>query len=221
MATLLPIVSQYTMDAYYSSYKDASQFFDLKDFIFHCGATILDFYQQEYKARYAELRANKQEDVVGFPADWLLEQRLKIERKDGETFAKIEKSFMGFTYDNQSCGVQEVLPIKPRDANLERTTQAAQWQNKMIPYTGRIFWYVQKDRILFFNKGGCNINEVNVLYIPSISDDMLVPEGIIRYTIDQTVSTMRQSVSGTVVKKAADGNQNLVLEAEMNKNSLK
>jgi hypothetical protein len=50
---------------------------------------------------------------------------------------------------------------------------------------------------------------------------MLVPEGIIKYVVDQTVSTMRQLEQNVVVKKAADQNQNLVLEGEINKNSLK
>lgn len=221
MAEPLPIVGQYAMDAYFNNFKDASQFFELSDFIFHCGATIADLYQQEAKTKYAELRQEKQEDVVGFPADWLLEQVLKVERKDGETFAKLTEPVMGFSWDNQVLGIQEVLPLKPRDANLERTTQAAAWQNKLVPFTHTIFWYGRKDRVIFEKKGGCNISEVSVLYIPTVSENMLVPEGIIRYTIDQTVSTIRQLVTGQIVKKAVDGNQNLVLEGEINKNSLK
>jgi len=221
MAKPLPIVATSAMDAYYANYKDASQFFDLSDFIFHCGATASDFYQKQYEARYAELRALKQEDVVGFPADWLLSQTLKVERKDGETFVKLTKNIMAFTYSNESVGAQDVLPVRPRDANLERTTLAASWQNKLVPFTNRIFWWIQKDRILFFNKGGCNINEVEVFYIPSINEEMLVPEGIIKYVVDQTVSTMRQLEQGIIVKKAADGQPNLVLEGEVNKNSLK
>ena len=221
MAKPLPIVAQYAQDAYFGNYKDASQFFDLSDFIFHCGAAASDFYQKQYEARYAELRALKQEDVVGFPADWLLSQTLKVERKDGETFVKLTKNIMAFTYSNESVGAQDVLPVRPRDANLERTTLAASWQNKLVPFTNRIFWWIQKDRILFFNKGGCNINEVEVFYIPSINEEMLVPEGIIKYVVDQTVSTMRQLEQGIIVKKAADGQPNLVLEGEVNKNSLK
>jgi hypothetical protein len=209
------------MDLYYQSYKSSSQFFDLDDFIFHSGATVSDIFQQEYKAKYAELRAMKQEEVVTFPADWLLEQKLKIQRKDNETFAVLEQPIMGFSYDQQVTGIQGVEATKPRDAKLERTTQAAAWQNNLMPFTGRIFWYAKGDRILFYNKGGCNIHEVNVLYIPAINDTMLVPEGIIKMTIDQTVATMRQLAQGVVVKKAVDGNQNMVLEGEINKQSLK
>lgn len=221
MAEHLPIIAQFTMDAFYQSYKSSSQFFDLEDFVFHCGATISDIFQQEYKAKYAELRAMKQEEVVTFPADWLLEQRLKIQRKDNKTFAVLEQPIMGFSYDQQVAGIQSVEAEKPRDAKLERTTQAAAWQNGLMPFTGRIFWYAKGDKLFFFNKGGCNIHEVNVLYIPAINETMLVPEGIIKFTIDQTVATMRQLAQGTIVKKAVDGNQNMVLEGEINKQSLK
>lgn len=221
MPEKLPIIAQYAMDIYFQSYKSSSQFFDLEDFIFHCGATISDIFQQEYKAKYAELRAMKQEEVVTFPADWLLEQRLKIQRKDNEIFAVLEQPIMGFSYDQQVAGIQSVEAARPRDAKLERTIQAAAWQNGLMPFTGRIFWYAKGDKLFFFNKGGCNIHEVNVLYIPAINETMLVPEGIIKMTIDQTVATMRQLAQGTIVKKAVDGNQNMVLEGEINKQSLK
>jgi hypothetical protein len=221
MAETLPIVAQKTMDLYYASYKSSSQFFDLDDFIFYTGTTIADIYQQEAKAQYSELRALKTESVVSFPADWLVEQRLKVQRKDNETFVILEKPIMGFSFDNQILGLQDVIPIKPKDVILERTTQSATWQNRLMPFTNRIFWYGMKDKILFFKKGGCNISEVSVLYVPAIGNDMLVPEGIEKTAIDQTVATMKQLIQGTVVKKATDGNQNMVMEGEINKMSLK
>jgi hypothetical protein len=217
----LPIIAQKTMDVYYGSYKSSSQFFDLNDFISHCGTTLADIYQKEFKQKYAELRSEKSEDVVSFPADWLLEQKIKVQRKDNETFAELDKPVMAFTYDNQVVGVQEVLPLKPSDAKLERTTTTALWQKSHLPYTNRIFWYVQSTKIKFFNKGGCNINEINVLYIPSISNDMLVPDGVEKLVVDTTVATMRELVQGTVVKKTIDGNQNAILETEVNKLALK
>jgi hypothetical protein len=221
MPEALPIIAQRTMDMYYMSYKSSSQFFDLDDFVFYVGAAITDIYQQEAKVQYAELRAVRNESVVSFPADWLLDQRLKVVRKNNETYVELEQPVMGFGFDNQVLGVQDVLPIKPIDAIFERTTQAAAWQSRLVPYTNRTFWYALKNRVLFSNKGGCNISEVNVLYVPAINDTMIVPEGIIKMAIDQTVATMKQLGQGTVVKKATDGNQNMVLESEINKQSLK
>lgn len=222
MPEALPVVAQRTMDMYYMSYKSSSQFFDLDDFVFYVGATITDIYQQEAKVQYAELRAVRNESVVSFPADWLLEQRLKVVRKNNETFVELEQPVMGFSFDHQVLGVQDVLPIKPSDAIFERTTQAAAWQNRLVPYANRTFWYALNKRILFSNKGGCNISEVNVLYVPAISNDMVVPEGIIKMAVDQTVATMKQLAQGTIEKKGIDGQgQNKIMETEMNKMVIK
>lgn len=221
MAEKLPIVAQRTMDQFFQSYKSSSQFFDLEDFIFYTGATVADIYRQEALTKYTELRALKQEEVVSFPADWLLEQRLKIVRKDNETYVELIEPVMSFSWDNQVIGVQDILPIKPIDAIFERTTQDAAWQNRHLPFTSRIFWYVKRNRIIFQNKGGCNISEVSALYIPAINDSMLVPEAIVDMAITQTVSKMKQISQGTVVKKSTDGNQNMVMEGEINKLSLK
>src|SRR5688500_195317 len=99
MPETLPIVAQKTMDLYYQSYKSSEQFFDLDDFISQCGATIADMYEQTVRAKYAELRAMRSEDVVSLPADWLLEQRLKVERKDNQTYATLTHGVMSFLWD--------------------------------------------------------------------------------------------------------------------------
>lgn len=221
MAEQLPIVAQRAMDQFFQSYKSSSQFFDIDDFVFYTGASIAEIYRQEAQAKYAELRALKQEEVVSFPADWLLEQRLKIGRKDNETYAELSEPVMSFSWDNQVIGVQDILPVKPIDAIFERTTQDAAWQSRHVPFTSRVFWYVKRNRIVFQNKGGCNISEVSVLYIPAINNSMLVPEAIVDMAITQTVMKMRQEGQGVIVKKSTDGNQNMVMEGEINKNSLK
>lgn len=222
MAEVLPIVAQRAMDLYFQSYKSSSQFFDLDDFVFYTGATIADIYRQEAQTKYTELRALKQEEVVTFPADWLLEQRLKIVRKDNETYGELTEPVFSFSWDNQVIGVQDVLPVKPIDAIFERTTQDAAYQFRHLPYTNRIFWYVKRNRILFQNKGGCNVNEVSVLYIPAINGSMFVPDAIVDMAINQTVLKMKQVAQGTIEKKGIDGQQkNITIETEMNKMALK
>lgn len=222
MPEQLPIVAQRTMDQYFQSYKSSSQFFDIDDFVFYTGATIADIYRQEAQAKYTELRSLRQEEVVSFPADWLLEQRLKIARKDNETYAELTEAVMSFSWDNQVIGVQDILSVKPADAIFERTTQDAAWQSRHLPFTNRIFWYVKRNKIIFQNKGGCNINEVSALYIPAINNTMLVPEAIIDMAITQTVIKMKQVAQGTIEKKSVDNQgQNKTIETEMNKLALK
>lgn len=222
MAESLPIVAQKAEDLYYQSYRSSSQFFDLEDFVFYTGATIADIYRQEAQAKYTELRSLRQEEVVSFPADWLLEQQLKIVRKDNETFAELIEPVMSFSWDNQVIGVQDILPVKPSDAIFERTTQDAAWQTRHLPFTSRFFWYAKGGSIFFKNKGGCNLSEVSVLYIPAINNSMLVPEGIVDMAITQTVMKMKQVAQGTIEKKSVDGQgQNKTIETEMNKLALK
>lgn len=216
MAESIQIVGSRTMDMFFQSYRSQNDFFDLPDFVYYCGTTIADIFQKEYKAKYAELRAFKSDDVVGFPADWLLEQNLKVENKDGILSAVLQEPIMSFSYDNQVVGVQDVLPLKPHDVELERSTIAEKWQLKYVPTISRVFWYVQGNRILFVQKGLCSVKEVTVLFIPAISDSMLVPDGIVKQVIDQTVATMKTIAQGNVVKSSLDGNQNEILQLEAN-----
>lgn len=216
MPEALPIVGQYAMDAYYTNYRSQSEFFELSDFIFHCGATLSDIFQKEYKTKYAELRANKSDDVVGFPADWLLEQILDVQEKGGEMYAELLQPVMAFSYDNQVVGVQEVSAVQPYDTILERATVAEKWQLPYTPICGRIFWYIKGTKVCLVKKSLCSVSKISVLYIPAISESMLVPDGVIKQVIDQTVATIKELEKGLVVKKSLDGNDNKVMQLETN-----
>lgn len=212
----LPIVGQYAMDAYYTNYRSQSEFFELSDFIFHCGATLSDIIQKEYKTKYAELRANKSDDVVGFPADWLLEQVVEVKEKDGEMYAELINPVMAFSYDNQVVGVQEVVSMQPKGVRLERATVAEKWQLEYGPTCERIFWYIKGTTVCLVRKSLCSVKKISVLYIPAISESMLVPDGVIKQVIDQTVATIKELEKGLVVKKSLDGNDNKVMQLEAN-----
>lgn len=223
MAVPLSIVSQYAMDLYYQNYKSNSDFFVLSDFIFHCGNTVTDFYLQQYQLQYAEIRQEKKDQVVAFSADFLGEQILKIKKEGGETFAIIEKPVMSFPFDKQNIGIQEIFVTKPSGCvDLERQTINAIWDLKYQPVNNRVFWWVDRDRIKFYTKGIYNVQEVRILYVPAANnEDAEVPDGIVKYVIDTTVLTMKQISQGVVVKKSVDGNQNKIIETEVNSTLLR
>lgn len=223
MAVPLKYIGQAAMDSYLQNYRTGSDFFTLYDFTLRAATTITDIYQKYYDQQYAMLRADRQQEVVAFPSEMLLDQVLEVEKVDEEYIAKLQFPFMGFMGDNNTCGVQEIIPIKPATVELERSSISEPWQYKLLPFTGRIFWRAQREAIKFFKKGFCNISIVKVLYVPAIMDvhgtlldDALIPDGLVDQAIVQTVAKMKGIAQGTVVKELNDGQSNKILENEAN-----
>lgn len=217
----LPVVAQYAMDQFYQNYRSNTDFFELKDFIFHCGSTLAAAFQQGYTEKYAEMRADRQEEVISFSHDWLAEQDLKVDRNAREPFVKLIQHPMSFPFDQQDTGIQEVFALSPWGTELERSSITEVWQQKYYPATNRIFWWLDRDKIRFYNKGGCNIETVRVLYVPQISEDMQVPDALVDMAVVQTVARMKQIAEGVVIKKSLDGNDNKILQTELNGASMK
>lgn len=221
-ATPIDIVAQYTMDEYYLNYKSETDFFTLKDFIFHCGATVTGAFQQGFDAMRTELRSEKQDEVVGFSHNWLsLTEVLQVKRQNNQVFVEMEQPVMSFLTDTQDAGYQDIIPVAPTDVELERSNISQFWQFKLLPATNRIFWYVLGNKIYFFNKGDCHIQQLQVLYVPGISDTMLIPGGLVNYAMSTTLAVMKQLGEGTVIKKSLDQNQNKIINTEVDKLQLK
>lgn len=221
MAEDISIVAQYAMDQFYQNYRSGTDFFELKDFVFHCGASLGAAFQAGYDQKYAELRQENMEEVVSFSHDWLLDQYLKVEHKGKETFAVLKQQPFSFPYDKQDCGVQELFSVEPYGTVLERSNITEVWQQPYYPATSHIFWWVDRTKIRFFNKGGCTVNEVRLLYVPTICDTMQVPDALVEMTVIDTVARIKQLAQGVVIKKSLDQNDNKVLQTELDAKQLK
>lgn len=210
------------MDLFYNSYKSAADYFDLEDFIYNTGATVADLFRQEYMQKYAELRQEKSDSMVEFDPTWLNEKEIDVEIKDGRYFAKIDFGFMNFPYDAQSTGIQSVISITPNyGKELQRVTLNQVWQLQYIPATNEIFFQPEKTKLNIFKYGAANTNKIKVFYIPSISEDMEVPDGLVELAITNTVGKVKGLLQGNIVKKSIDGNINRVMETEIDKRQLK
>jgi hypothetical protein len=223
MAATLVYIGQQAMDGYLQNFRSNSEFFTLEDFVFRAATIIAEFYQKSYDAQYAMNRADKTDEVISFSSDMLSEQDLKVERKKQETFATLTAPIMAFIHDKQTTGAQELIPVIPYDAKLERSNITETWQYNLMPLTNRIFWRLQGNRILFFKNGFSNINEVKLLYIPAVMDkdgnvqeQALIADGVAEMAINATVMKMKQEKDGIVIKELNDGNQNKVLQNEAN-----
>lgn len=230
MAIPLKIIGQYTMDAYYKDFKGNTGFFELSDFIFRAASTIASLYQKMYDAKYLELRQEKiaKDELVGVDSDLLSVQELEIENSaDGRSEAKLKYPVMSFFSDKSGVGYQFVLPVGVR-VNLERSSMDEIWQYNYLPTTDRIFWRPQNGKLVFYKNGVCNIKAVELYYIPSVMDcdgevfgDAMIADGLVDAAVNQTVAMMRQIEQGMVIKAGLDGNENKVLQTELNPNAIK
>lgn len=212
-------VAQYAQDQYYAAYPTNKDFFKLSDFVFRCGAVLADFYQQEWLSRYAELKGEKNESIVEFDPSFLAEQVIDV--KDGK--AILTSKAMSFPYDTQSSGIQYVSVVEPQscsDAELERISINQLSQLQSVPFVNKSFFVPRETFLQIINKGNCNVNKIMVLYIPEMGEDMEVPDGIVEMTIGKTIANMRE-LRPPVVKQANDQNLNMVMESEINKNSVR
>ena len=208
------------MDQYYTNYKSATDFFTLEDFIFNCGAVLEQFYLEAYAIERATIRQDKQDEVVSFSHDWLIEKILDVKPVDGVLTAMMDFGILSFPYDAQNTGLQEVLPSGIGGIELERSNLTEIWQYKLLPRTNRIFWRVIRNRIEFFNHGVCRLSNVRVVYVPAISPEMEVPESLVEMAITKAVTRMKELGKDAVVKKSLDGNQNKTLATEIDTTAL-
>ena len=223
MPVPIDIASSHAMDLYFKNYRSPSDFFTEDDFLVHTAGIVGNLYMEGYKKDYAELRQERKDEVVSFDPAILNDELLDVERKDGELFSKLKHGVMSFPFDEQGIGLQDVRAIKPLNGvKFERTTSGAHWQLEYVPNCNIIFFYLERDKVRFVNKSSVNLQQVKILYVPSIHDPaFLVPDSIFSFVVTTAAATIKEIVKGTVVKSAIDGNSNALVQTEINPLALK
>lgn len=223
MPVPIEIAAQRSMDLFYQNYKSNSEFFDLEDFIAHCGGVLGSVYEQEYQRVKAEMRQEKRDEVVALDAGILIMQHLEVKEVDGELFVEFETPIMTFPFDNQGIGVQDIFSLKPSNRiPFERTTPTGKYALHYIPVCGVIWFYVTEKGVRLINKTNTKLHTIGVLSAPSVdSEKLLVPDGVVEYVITTAAMTIKQAAQGVIVKKASDGNQNKIIQTEADLSSLK
>jgi hypothetical protein len=222
MGQKMKYIATTAMDDYYQQYQDGTSFFTLDDFIQRCGNVAADFYRQQWKLMYDEIRQERRDEVVGFEPSVLSEQRVKLKKEGIEWIGTLEKPAMSLPYDKQTSGFSNVFDVKSGQ-ELERSNVNETWQYQYQPYTNRLFFRIDRNQIKVFTKGAANVQEVRILYVPSISigsgEDEL-PDGMVNMVIMTTISQMR-ALADRPIKMAIDGNSNMKFETEFNKEAVK
>lgn len=223
MGQKIAIIAQLCQDDYEQNYANGTSFFQLSDYIIRAGNVAADFYRNMWMQMYQELRQEKRDEVVGFEPSVLSEQFVKLKKEGTEWIGDIEKPAMSLPYDKQSSGFSNVFDVKG-GTELERSNVNETWQYKYQPYTNRLFYRIDRNKVKVFTKGAANIQEVRILYVPSVNigdGEAELPDGIVNYVIMTTVSQMLQLSQGKIVKTSLDGNPNKIMESEINKESVK
>jgi hypothetical protein len=222
MGQPINLVAQAAMDDFYGNYKSETDFYTLDDFIDRCSSVLADVFQKSWEAQYNEMRSEKREELVTFDPTWLNEQILEVKNINGEYTTEFVKPVMSFLSDRCSAGVQFVFSLMPNPGlELERISLAEKWQLKLSPHVNKGFFTPLRNSIVFTTIGDVRVSKVRVLYIPKAGKDMDVPDGLIDYTRTTVVAKLKGILKDNVIKKSIDGNQNEVMQTEINKMALK
>lgn len=222
MGQQIKFIASAAMDDFNQNYSDGTSFFLIEDFIYRIGNIAADMYRTLWRQMYDEIRQERRDEVVGFEPSVLSEQVVKVKKEGMEWVGEIEKPAMSLPYDKQSSGFNNVFDAKT-GIELERSNINETWQYQYLPYSNRLFYRIDKNRLKIFTKGSANIQEARMLYVPSISigdGDAELPDGMVNYVITNTVGYMRAMQQGKIIKKSLDGQENMIMESEINKESV-
>lgn len=158
----LKVAAQAIMDAYYQDFKPDEAFFDIDDFASWVGKAYGGIADAVAKEIYDGSRSEGMPMII-FSQEWWAKKTVNI--KDNEADIKDIK-FMGFTYDTQVSGIQQV----GNGIRFIRTTLTELWQLKQRrSKTDIIYWYSDFGKLKF--EATCEIpTSVDVYFIPTAED---------------------------------------------------
>lgn len=224
----LKFVAQQAMDRFYQTYKSDTDFFSLDDFVDYCGNAVSDFYKSLWQLKYTELRQERKDEVVSFDSGILAEQEISI---SDDLFAKtifsvpLTYPIMTFEYDQNNCGAQAVFyNSEDGDGFEKRAIRSTLLQKRSLsgmPICDRVFFLLNGVNIEIVNKRMLPVKRIKIYYVPSVNEDMIVPDGIVQKVLDTVIMSLKESKKGVVVKRELDNNPNMVIEGELDKSQLK
>ncbi len=163
----LLLAAQSIMDAYFQDYAPADGFFRIEDFADWLGKAYGKYADETAKEIYKNTLQEMGIGQITFSQDWWVKKVLDVK----EEAAPLEFKYMGFTYDMQQSGIQEIMPIGNHSCgSFMRTTLTDLWILGNMSRNNIVWWYTDFDKIKF--KTSANLpKQIAVYYIPSPDDD--------------------------------------------------
>jgi len=168
----LLIEAQYVMDSYYQDYAQANAFFRIEDFANWLSKAYNKYADETAKEIYKNSLQETGIGAITFSTDWWAKAELDVENKENQLFAKIDFKSIGFTYDNQTSQIQELISSgsKGNCGTYIRTSLTDLWILNNMSKNDTVYWYLDQDVIRFKVNSNCTPKKVSVYYIPSADD---------------------------------------------------
>ena len=171
--TALLNAAQSIMDSYYQDYAPADGFFRIEDFAEWVAKAYGKYADEVAKEIYKSSLAEMGVGQIVFAQDWWAKKEVEIKNESGEYSAPLDFKYMGFTYDNQTSGIQEIMPVgdKGNCGSFMRTTLSELWITGNMSRNNIVWWYTDFDKLKFKTDSNCNPKKVAIYYIPTPEDD--------------------------------------------------
>jgi hypothetical protein len=169
----LSVVAQEVMDTYFQDYAPADGFFRLEDFGGWIGKAHGKLADDAAKEIYKQYIAESGSGQIIFSPDWWASVDKEVKEKDGEFYVEMDFKHLGFTYDGQNSGIQELVPSGTNGncGTFMRTTILDLWTLNGMAKNKIVWWYEAGDKIKFKTSGDCNPKKVTIYYIPTAEDE--------------------------------------------------
>jgi len=169
----LKIIAQEVMDAYFQDFAPADGFFRIEDFASWLGKAYGKIADDVAKEIYKLSVAESGNGQIIFSNDWWAFVEKPVTHKDGEFYIDVDFKHLGFTYDSQNSGIQELVPAGSEGncGLFMRTTITDLWVTTNVAKNNIVWWYEAAGKIKFKCSGDCNPKKVTIYYIPTADDD--------------------------------------------------
>jgi hypothetical protein len=207
--------AQHIMDAYFQDFAPDDSFWRVEDFAVWVGKAhgkIADDVAKEiYKTSLAEMGTG----MITFSQDWWATKEYKVEHKEGKYFIQTDIKYLGFTYDNQNSGIQDLI-IEEGGGNPIRTTITELWILNGMSKNKMIYWYIDGDKIKFQFNSDCIPKKVSLYYLPSAEDENFkVPTSKAFDIATLAYNLMQMAKQGTpFVDRTNNSNPNMTPQTE-------
>lgn len=212
-------VAEKAKDLYYQDYAPRTAFFDLEDFKFQCAAR----YSTMLNAMFQLVRKeNKQEtgyNNVDINPQWCISEPVEaidFDEKKNEYSVKTKFPVFSFDFDAFAAGLYQIRPFDKKCTIKKISTNELPFQGT-IPVTGDVYYYLQgSNKIPFL---GIPKLPLTLEYIPQINskdENCVMSDNIVMDIITATLQLMFGAKKGNVIQEIDDGNENPVLETQIN-----
>ena len=213
MANIREIADR-VQNIYFQDYKSSAEFFELSDFVFFVGSS----YAEMLAAEFDKARAEAGNDVVEFAGDLVSVKEIETKKDSRGFYAELPESIMSFPYDARNSGIQNILPAREKAFEYIRSTTSQAWMDNLMPATNKVFWSLMGNRIDLFSNLRTPPEYSTIIYVPAISNTVIIADGRVNTIIKSTISMLRESAKNFIIKENNDGNLNKTERSESDEN---